>query len=181
MIIIADEAHRLNVETRSNKSEIEDMLNWESAVRTVINSRNENILIEFTATVDLANKNVHEKYKDKLIFKYDFFDFNKAGYSKDVQFLYNNETQLENQKKFLIVHAVTLSQYRKILFRELAKKNISPVILIKSKRIADSEIDREYFNTVVSELKPKDFEKLKNVTHDEFNLVTDIFEELKSR
>ena len=33
VVIIADEAHRLNVETRSNKTELEEMLNWESAVK----------------------------------------------------------------------------------------------------------------------------------------------------
>ena len=34
VVIIADEAHRLNVETRSNKSEDdEEALNWESAVK----------------------------------------------------------------------------------------------------------------------------------------------------
>ena len=33
IVIIADEAHRLNVETRSNKTEDEETLNWESAVR----------------------------------------------------------------------------------------------------------------------------------------------------
>lgn len=182
VIVIADEAHRLNVETRSNKSEDdEETLNWESAVKWAIWARKENILIEFTATVDLANKNIHEKYKDKLIFKYDFYDFNRAGYCKDVQFLYNNETQVEDQKKLLIVHAVVLSQYRKILFRELVKTQINPVILIKSKRIADSETDREYFNTVISELKSTDFDKLRNVSHDEYGILSNIFWELKER
>lgn len=182
VIIIADEAHRLNVETRSNKSEEdEETLNWESAVKWAIGARKENILIEFTATVDLANKNIHEKYKDKLIFKYDFYDFNRAGYCKDVQFLYNNETQVEDQKKLLIVHAVVLSQYRKVLFRELVKAQINPVILIKSKRIADSESDREYFNTVISELKSSDFEKLRNVSHDEYGILSNIFWELAER
>lgn len=181
IVIIADEAHRLNVETRSNKTEDEETLNWESAVRWAIWARKENLLIEFTATVDLANKNIHEKYKDKLIFKYDFVDFNRAGYCKDVQFLYNNETQVEDQKRLLIVHAVALSQYRKILFRELMGTAVNPVILIKSKRIADSEADREYFDTVISELKSSDFDKLRHVSHDEYGILSGMFDELKNR
>ena len=181
VVIIADEAHRLNVETRSNKSELEEMLNWESAVQWAIQARPWNMLIEFTATVDLANKNIHEKYKDKLIYKYDFLDFNKAGYCKDVQFLYNNETQVEDQKRLLIVHAVALSQYRKILFEKLTQTIIHPVILVKSKRIADSENDREFFNIVIGELKKADFQKLRETKNDENHLIANLFAELEER
>ncbi len=181
VVIIADEAHRLNVETRSNKTELEELLNWESAVQNSIGARKGNILIEFTATVDLANRNIHEKYKDKLVYKYDFVDFNREGYAKNVQFLYNNETQVEDQKRLLIIHAVALSQYRKILFRELTKSIVHPVILVKSKRIADSEEDRKYFNTVISDLSVRDLEKLREVKHDEYHLIANLFAELENR
>jgi len=139
------------------------------------------MLIEFTATVDLANKNIHEKYKDKLVYKYDFLDFNKAGYCKDVQFLYNNETQVEDQKKLLIVHAVALSQYRKFLFAEITKTIVHPVILVKSKRIADSEEDREFFNSVISDLSSRDFQKLRETKNDENHIIANLFAELESR
>ncbi len=181
VVIIADEAHRLNVETRSNKTELEEMLNWESAVKWAVFARPGNMLIEFTATVDLANKNIHEKYKDKLVYKYDFLDFNKAGYCKDVQFLYNNETQVEDQKKLLIVHAVALSQYRKFLFAEITKTIVHPVILVKSKRIADSEEDREFFDSVISDLSSRDFQKLRETKNDENHIIANLFAELESR
>ena len=183
-VIIADEAHRLNVETRSDKKpnkEQTEALNWESAVRDTLSARPRNLLIEFTATVDLKNRNIHEKYRDKLIYKYDFLDFNRAGYCKDVQFLYNNETQIEDQKRLLIVHAVALSQYRKILFHELLGKNMNPVILVKSKKIADSEADRTYFDTVISELKKSDFNRLKEIEHDEYGLLSNLFGEMSER
>ncbi len=181
VVIIADEAHRLNVETRSNKTDLEELLNWESAVQNSIGAREGNMLIEFTATVDLANRNIHEKYRDKLVYKYDFVDFNRAGYAKDVQFLYNDETQVEDQKKYLIIHAVALSQYRKILFRELTKSIVHPVILVKSKRIADSELDREFFNTVIADLAVRDLEKLRSIKHDEYHLISNMFGELENR
>lgn len=183
MVIIADEAHRLNVETRKTKSatEEEEVLNWESAVMGAISARPSNMLIEFTATVDLSNRNIHAKYRDKLVYKYDFLDFNRAGYCKDVQFLYNNETQVEDQKRLLIVHAVALSQYRKILFRLLVGVEIHPVILVKSRRIADSEADREFFHSVISDLSPRDFDKLRQTENDENHLISNIFGELSAR
>jgi len=183
VVVIADEAHRLNVETRSNKtkSEKEEVLNWESAVHGAIGARQNNLLLEFTATVDLANKNIHTKYKDKIIYKYDFIDFNKDGYSKDVKFLYNYETQIEDQKKYLIVNAVALSQFRKILFRQLVKTEVNPVVLIKSKKIADSQEDREYFNRVIESLRPKDLEKLQETQQDELGLINNVFAWLKNK
>jgi type III restriction enzyme len=60
IVIIADEAHRLNVETRRNKTAAEntEVLNWESAVMGAINARKGNMLLEFSATVDLANSKI---------------------------------------------------------------------------------------------------------------------------
>lgn len=191
VVILADEAHSLNVETRKNnksskltQEEVEEE-NWESAVKLPLNvnkesGRLQNMLIEFTATVDLANKNIHTKYKDKLIYKYNFFDFNKEGYCKDVRFLYNNETQTEDQKKHLIVNAVTLSQYRKMIFKELLGKDINPVILVKSKRIKDSATDREFFENVINNLKPEDFEKLERIEKDRNDLIQQMFTFIKN-
>lgn len=182
VVIIADEAHHLNVETKSKRSKIEEKekLNWENAVQRSLRARQRNLLLEFTATVELDNDNIRNKYLDKLIFKYDFLDYNKDGYSKDVQFLFNNETQVEDQKRLLIVHAVTLSQYRKMLFWYVAKSEVNPVVLLKSRRIADSEKDREFFNQVVANFRVSDLEKLKKVQSDPYGLIGDMFKQLGS-
>ena len=67
IVIIADEAHRLNVDTRSNKkSDQEEILNWESVVMKAVNARKDNMLIEFTATVDLKNENRFKLTADEL-------------------------------------------------------------------------------------------------------------------
>jgi type III restriction enzyme len=88
VVILADEAHSLNVETRKKtKTEAVEVKNWETAVLSAMKAREGNMLLEFTATVDLANQAIHEKYQDKIVHRYDFLAFNKDGYSKDVKFL----------------------------------------------------------------------------------------------
>ena len=41
----------------------------------ILNSHLDNILLEFTATIDLNNENIVQKYMDKIIYKYDLKDF----------------------------------------------------------------------------------------------------------
>ncbi len=180
-VILADEAHSLNVETRrKTRAEEAEVKNWETAVLSAIKAREGNLLLEFTATVDLANEAIHTKYTDKLVHRYDFLEFNKDGYSKDVKFLYNQEVHTENQKRLLIVNAVALSEYRRLLAERDMGIQISPIVLIKSVKIAQSEADREFFDTVISSLRPDDLKHLheisqtNNKTH-EHEMLHDMF------
>lgn len=180
MVIIADEAHRLNVDTRSkNKKVQEEILNWETAVMSALNARETNRLLEFTATVDLANPAIHRKYQDKIIYRYDFLEFNKDGYSKDVKFLFNQEVHTENQKRLLIVNAVALSEYRRLLAEREMGVTINPIVLIKSVRIAQSEVDRKLFDNVIGSLRSDDLSHLKNVGAEnknrEYQILTHMF------
>lgn len=186
IVIIADEAHRLNVDTRSKKkTDQEEILNWESAVMKAINAREGNMLLEFTATVDLKNENIRTKYEDKLVFRYDFLSFNKDGYSKDVRFLYNNETNIEDQKRLLIVNAVALSEFRKIFAERTMRVKLNPIVLVKSTKVAKSEEDREFFDNVISSLRKEDLLRLKEISakktsHEhEHEILTDMFDWLK--
>ncbi len=180
LVIIADEAHRLNVDTRSkSKKDQDEILNWETAVMSAINAREENILLEFTATVDLANEAIHSKYKDKIVHRYDFLQFNKDGFSKDVKFLYNQEVHTEDQKRLLIINAVALSEYRRLLAEREMDSLISPIVLIKSVKIAQSEEDRKFFDSVIGSLRPDDFNRLKELSRKSANreheILTDMF------
>lgn len=180
MVIIADEAHRLNVDTRSkSKKDQEEILNWETAVMSAIKAREENMLLEFTATVDLANEAIHSKYEDKLVNRYDFLEFNKDGYSKDVKFLYNQEVHTEDQKRLLIVNAVALSEYRRLLAEREMGVSISPIVLIKSVKIAQSEEDRKFFDSVIGSLRPEDLSRLKELSREnknrEHEILADMF------
>ncbi|MFZ1301819.1 MAG: DEAD/DEAH box helicase family protein [Candidatus Microsaccharimonas sp.] len=186
VVIIADEAHRLNVDTRSkNKTEREEAHNWETAVMSAINAREENMLLEFTATVDLANQAIHTKYEDKLVHRYDFLEFNKDGYSKDVKFLYNREVHTENQKRLLIVNAVALSEYRRLLAERVMGIYISPIVLIKSIKIAQSEDDRAFFDSVIGSLRPEDLDHLRELVKEnkdrEHEILSDMFKWLASK
>lgn len=185
MVIIADEAHRLNVDTRSkSKKDQEEILNWETAVMSAIKAREENMLLEFTATVDLANEAIHSKYKDKLVHRYDFLEFNKDAYSKDVKFLYNQEVHTEDQKRLLIVNAVALSEYRRLLAEREMGFSISPVVLVKSVKIAQSEEDRKFFDSVIGSLRPDDLGRLMELSREnknhEHEILSDMFQWLRS-
>ncbi len=185
VVIIADEAHRLNVDTRSkNKKDQEEILNWETAVMSAIKAREENILLEFTATVDLANEAIHSKYEDKIVHRYDFLEFNKDGYSKDVKFLFNQEVHTEDQKRLLIINAVVLSEYRRLLAEREMDVFISPIVLIKSVKIAQSEEDRKFFDSVIGSLRPDDLSRLKELSkggeNREHEILSDMFDWLAS-
>lgn len=180
VVVIADEAHRLNVDTRSKKKkDLEEILNWETAVMSAINARQENMLLEFTATVDLANQAIHEKYQDKIVHRYDFLQFNKDGYSKDVKFLFNQEVHTEDQKRLLIVNAVALSEYRRLLAEREMNEFITPIVLVKSVRIAQSEEDRKFFDRVIGSLRPADLDRLRELSSEsnnrEHEILSDMF------
>ncbi len=179
VVIIADEAHRLNVDTRSkNKGDIEEVRNWETAVMKAVKAREENLLLEYTATVDLANEAIHTKYSDKLVHRYDFLEFNRDRYSKDVKFLYNKEVHTEDQKRLLIVNAVVLSEYRRLLAQREMGVEMKPVVLIKSVKIAQSEEDRAFFDTVISSLRPEDLNHLKELGQENNNREHEILKDL---
>jgi type III restriction enzyme len=184
IVIIADEAHRLNVDTRSKKKkDQEEILNWETAVMRAIGAREENLLLEFTATIDLANEAVHTKYKDKIVHRYDFLEFNKDGFCKDVKFLYNQEVHTEDQKRLLIVNAVALSEYRRLLAEKDFGISITPIVLIKSIKIGQSEKDREFFDEVIGSLRPSDLLRLKEIGKEnrgrEHEILADMFDWLR--
>jgi len=72
IVLISDEAHHINAETKKikdiNQAELFDLNSWESTVNKIFNAHKENILLEFTATADLTNEQIIEKYRDKIIF-----------------------------------------------------------------------------------------------------------------
>ena len=159
IVLISDEAHHINADTKKSKTQKESELSksWESTIHTIFNQNFENILLEFTATIDLENGYVAEKYHDKIIFDYDLKHFRNDGYSKEVDVVeVDNFDALERA-----FQAVILSQYR----RKIAQKyglNIKPVILLKSKQIKESQDFREVFHNFISQLTVEDLEKLRH-------------------
>ena len=156
IVLISDEAHHINAWTRNrlNKEEEEKKKTWEYTVMQILNSNPENILLEYTATIDMDNPNIYEKYSDKIIFEYALKQFRIDGYSKEVKVL---QADLENWERML--QAVILSQYR----RKIAERNgirLKPVILFKSKSIKESKENYELFREKIDNLSEADIEKI---------------------
>jgi len=159
VVLISDEAHHINADTKKgklSKDETEEIISWESTVNKIFKTNLENYLLEFTATSDLDNANIKEKYEDKLIFDYPLKQFRIDKYSKEVQLL---QADLEPFERAL--QAVILSQYRRKIFQDF-KKNIKPVILLKSKTIGESTAFFEEFIERIKSLKESDIALIEN-------------------
>ena len=158
IVLISDEAHHLNVETKKGnkltKEELFESVSWESTITRIFQSNTENLLLDFTATADLSHPDILAKYESKIIIDYPLSQFRIDGYSKEVKLL---QTDLEPFERAL--QAVILNQYRIKVFSK-HKLFIKPVILFKSKTIYESESFFEEFLDKIKTLKPKDLEKI---------------------
>jgi type III restriction enzyme len=80
IVLISDEAHHINADTKKGQPTQEDFWeakSWEETVERIFKAHENNLLLEFTATVDLTDENLAAKYKPKLIFDYPLKEFRK--------------------------------------------------------------------------------------------------------
>jgi len=158
IVLISDEAHHLNVETKKGnkltQEELFESVSWESTITRIFQSNKDNLLLDFTATADLSHPDILAKYESKIIIDYPLSQFRIDGYSKEVKLL---QTDLEPFERAL--QAVILNQYRIKVFSK-HKLFIKPVILFKSKTIDESETFFEEFINKIKTLIPKDLEKI---------------------
>ena len=143
IVLIADEAHHLSSATRNNG----DLFgSWEGTVMEVLKANFDNILLEFTATLDYESREIEEKYQDKVIHKYDLSQFRLDKYSKEI-----NLVRSLYEEKERIIQALILNLYR----QELATSNninLKPVILFKAKRtIKESEQNKANFHQLIED------------------------------
>lgn len=162
IVMISDEAHHINADTKKWKltnGEQEEKVSWEHTVLKILNTHRDNIMLEFTATIDLSNDNIREKYTNKIIYKYDLKEFRLDRYSKEVDIF-----KSDMEKKERIIQALLLSQYR-LKIAEKYKIYCKPVILFKSqKTIAQSEANRDEFVELVKNLSQEDIQFIKHNT-----------------
>lgn len=177
IVLISDEAHHINVETKAglrtdvfggvaingqvSKEEAEEIISWESTVNRIFNANPQNVLLEFTATVDFTNTNIAKKYAERLVFDYPLKQFRIDGYSKDVKVLQADADLFDRS-----LQAILLSQYRRKIF-EKNKQVIKPVLLFKSKTIADSKAFQEEFIKGIETLTVKKLASIKANAKDE--------------
>lgn len=147
LVLIGDEAHHNNAEV------------WGDLVERIHQMNYENILLEFTATLDYESQKIVEKYQDKVIYKYDLAQFRLDKYSKEINLI---RSLYDEQER--IIQALILNLYR----QELATShnvNLKPVILFKAKRtIAESEKNKENFHKLIENLSAEKIAKIKKTS-----------------
>ena len=153
IVMIADEAHHLNANTKSKK---ESEQNWERTTQNLLRMNTDNILLEFTATQDLANAKVAEKYRDKIIYDYALKKFRDDGYSKEIKLISDN---LDDTKRML--QAVMISEYRRMVAEKELNLSIKPVVMFKSvKNTIDADALFEKFVMLIEELSIEDIDEI---------------------
>lgn len=153
IVMIADEAHHLNANTKSKK---ESEQNWERTTQNLLRMNTDNILLEFTATQDLANAKVAEKYRDKIIYDYALKKFRDDGYSKEIKLISDN---LDDSKRML--QAVMISEYRRMVAEKELNLSIKPVVMFKSvKNTVNADALFEKFVMLIEELSIEDIDEV---------------------
>ncbi len=158
IVFISDEAHHINTKTLSQTS-IDSIAkpSWENTVNRIFDQNLDNILLEFTATLDYEHKNIVEKYKPRVIFRYDLRQFKDEKYSKDVNLL---RSDLSDNDR--ILQAVILNQYK----QDIALKNgidLKPVILFKAQKlIAESLENKSNFHRLIENLSETQLQNIKD-------------------
>ena len=153
--LIADEAHHLSSGTKSGNL----FGSWEGTVEEILKQNYDNILLEFTATLDYDTQSIVEKYQDKVIQKYDLAQFRIDKFSKEINLI---RSLYDEQER--IIQALILNLYR----QELATSNninLKPVILFKAKRtIKESEENKENFHKLIDDFSAKMVENIKKTS-----------------
>jgi len=202
IVMLADEAHHLNADTRNQNTQLEldldveitgrtsaaevERKGWEHTVINLIwdknnnDKHNKNILLEFTATIP-DNEQVAKKYSNKIIYKFGLKEFLAAGYTKEINLISSTFT-----KKERILQALIFNWYReKIALKYYALGNDSlanfkPVILFRSKTIDESNADYEEFISIIRNLNANDFNFLDQIER-KINENGSIYEQGRSR
>ena len=154
IVLLADEAHHINTSTKAGQ---ELLISWERTVERVFGQNPDNLLLEFTATLDYTHSSIVDKYRNKVLYKYDLRQFRNDGYSKDVFIV-----QADFEERDRIIQSLILNQYK----QEVAAKhriNLKPVILFKAQRtIAQSKENKERFHNIIDDLSAEDIERIRD-------------------
>lgn len=163
IVLLSDEAHHMNVDTMRNAgrqlsiSEFEEYDSWEGTAMRIFRSSKENILLEFTATAELHEQAIADKYDDKLLYDYSLKKFYLAKYSKEVNVLQASLPPVERA-----LQAIILSQYRLLVFAQ-HNLNIKPVVMFKS-NLVNVPKKRDENKIVSSEFKEAFLQKIASLT-----------------
>jgi len=159
LVLIADEAHHLSSGTKNKKNNGDLFGSWEGTVEEILKQNFDNMLLEFTATLDYESQKIVEKYQDKVIYKYDLAQFRIDKYSKEINLI---RSLYDEQDR--IIQSLILNLYR----QDLATSNninLKPVILFKAKRtIKESEENKEKFHKLIDDFSVAMVEKIQKTS-----------------
>ncbi|MBR2125314.1 MAG: DEAD/DEAH box helicase family protein [Akkermansia sp.] len=173
IVFISDEAHHINASTRKNRAphsltpqqlelafEAPDFApSYENTVLRLFNAETgsalPNVLLDFSATIDFDNRNLAEKYRNKLIFDYSLRRFRQDGYSKNISL---QQSTLPPMQRALL--AALLSQYKRKLFASIGLE-CKPVILFKSRLIKENAAFHREFSAALRALTVAELEQLR--------------------
>lgn len=164
VVLISDEAHHLNVDTKTlekNKDEQENYRSWEYTARHIFEMNKDNVLLEFTATCDIHNPQIRAEYESKIVYDYPLSKFRADGYSKEIKTLRSDVSVMERA-----IQAIMLSQYRLKVFQD-NRLSVKPVVLFKSAKIADSNAFMEDFIDTVKNLTGDELHRVSELTDNE--------------
>ena len=153
IVLLADEAHHMNVSTKSQQALFES---WENTVECIFKSNENNLLLEFTATHDYENDAIVEKYRNKVINRYDLVNFRNDKFSKEIELVHFD---MDTQSRML--QALILSQYKQKVAAKYKIPLDKPVILFKEKSIARSKDNKKNFHTLIDELTANQIDSIR--------------------
>ncbi len=146
IVLIGDEAHHYGAGV------------WGPLIEKIHKMHDDNILLEFTATLDYSTPSVVDKYKNRIIYRYDLKTFRKDKYSKEIT-LIRSEYDLKNR----ILQAIILNLYRS----ELAATynlNLKPVILFKGKFVNENRQHKDNFHAIIENLTSAEIDYIRNTS-----------------
>ena len=164
VVLISDEAHHLNVDTKTlskNKDEQASYHSWEQTVRRIFEANKDNILLEFTATCDVNNPQIRAEYESKIVYDYPLAKFRADGFSKEIKTLRTDVSIMERA-----IQAIMLSQYRLKVFQD-NRLSVKPVVLFKSAKIAASTQFMADFLEKISSLSGSELQRISKLTDNE--------------
>ncbi|WP_241883697.1 DEAD/DEAH box helicase family protein, partial [Helicobacter pylori] len=165
LVFLADEAHHLNTETKKklNDNEASEKRNWESVVKLALEQNEDNLLLEFSATIP-NEKSVKDKYENLKAFTYTLKEFSEDKFCKNIYSLSYENKELETR----FLGACVSSLYKELLAQHHNIENFKPCILFKSERIEESKKNQERFNAFLENLSPLDLENFFHYSRNAF-------------
>ena len=181
IVMLADEAHHLSGVTKKSSKQLPLLQqSWEDTINKIVSPNfPENILLEFSATIDFDNPDILKKYKNRTIYEYGLTQFYSAGYSKDINLLQVGlEEELEiidakliNTNNNLMLVAILINLYREQIAINNNIRPFKPVILFKAQNtIQQSYENYTAFNNLIANLQIEQLEKVIHIMENTSNI-----------